>query len=52
MVQGSPVISKPSRSASVEVDRPNRQRRRRKGKSDPQDAITAALGRPLGRRLR
>ncbi len=26
----------------VEVDRPNRQRRRRKGKSDPQDAITAA----------
>jgi hypothetical protein len=38
----------------VEVDRPNRQRRRRKGKSDPQDAIAAAhaaqsgdaLGRP------
>jgi transposase len=28
--------------AVVEVDRPNRQRRRRKGKSDPQDAITAA----------
>ena len=27
----------------VEVDRPNRQRRRRKGKSDPQDAIAAAL---------
>jgi transposase len=26
----------------VEVDRPNRQRRRRKGKSDPQDAIGAA----------
>src|SRR5918996_4532970 len=26
----------------VEVDRPNRQRRRRRGKSDPQDAITAA----------
>ena len=26
----------------VEVDRPNRQRRRRHGKSDPQDAITAA----------
>jgi transposase len=26
----------------VEVDRPNRQRRRRKGKSDPQDAIAAA----------
>ena len=26
----------------VEVDRPNRQRRRRKGKSDPEDAITAA----------
>ena len=26
----------------VEVDRPNRQRRRRKGKSDPQDVITAA----------
>jgi hypothetical protein len=24
------------------VDRPNRQRRRRRGKSDPQDAITAA----------
>jgi len=28
--------------AVVEVDRPNRQRRRRKGKSDPQDAIAAA----------
>ena len=28
----------------VEVDRPNRQRRRRKGKSDPQDAISAARG--------
>ena len=26
----------------VEVDRPNRQRRRRRGNSDPQDAITAA----------
>jgi transposase len=26
----------------VEVDRPNRQRRRRKGKSEPQDAISAA----------
>jgi transposase len=26
----------------VEVDRPNRQRRRRKGKSDPEDAISAA----------
>jgi transposase len=26
----------------VEIDRPNRQRRRLKGKSDPQDAITAA----------
>jgi hypothetical protein len=26
----------------VEVDRPNRQRRRRHGKSDPQDAISAA----------
>jgi transposase len=26
----------------VEVDRPNRQRRRRRGKSDPQDAVTAA----------
>ena len=26
----------------VEVDRPNRQRRRRRGKSDPQDAISAA----------
>lgn len=26
----------------IEVDRPNRQRRRRRGKSDPQDAITAA----------
>ena len=26
----------------VEVDRPNRQRRRRKGKPDPQDAISAA----------
>ena len=30
------------RVAVVEVDRPNRQRRRRKGKSDPQDAIAAA----------
>lgn len=29
-------------TAVVEVDRPNRQRRRRKGKSDPQDAIAAA----------
>jgi hypothetical protein len=29
----------------VEVDRPNRQRRRRRGKSDPQDAITAARAR-------
>src|SRR6202020_785405 len=28
--------------AVVEVDRPNRQRRRRKGKSDPEDAIAAA----------
>ena len=28
--------------AVVEVDRPNRQRRRRKGKSDPEDAISAA----------
>jgi transposase len=28
--------------AMVEVDRPNRQRRRRKGKSDPEDAISAA----------
>ena len=28
--------------AVVEVDRPNRQRRRKRGKSDPQDAITAA----------
>ena len=28
--------------AVVEVDRPNRQRRRRKGKSDPQDAVAAA----------
>ena len=28
--------------AIVEVDRPNRQRRRRKGKSDPEDAIAAA----------
>ena len=28
--------------AVVEVDRPNRQRRRLKGKSDPQDAIAAA----------
>ena len=28
--------------AVVEVDRPNRLRRRRRGKSDPQDAITAA----------
>jgi transposase len=26
----------------VEVDRPNRQRRRRKGKSDPEDAVAAA----------
>jgi transposase len=31
----------------VEVDRPNRQRRRRRGKSDPQDAITAARARPV-----
>src|SRR6516165_9549472 len=30
------------RIAVVEVDRPNRQRRRRKGKSDPEDAIAAA----------
>ena len=30
------------RIAVVEVDRPNRQRRRRKGKSDPEDAISAA----------
>ena len=28
--------------AVVEVDRPNRQRRRRNGKSDPQDAVSAA----------
>lgn len=28
--------------AVVEVDRPNRQRRRRKGKSDPDDAVSAA----------
>jgi len=28
--------------AVVEVDRPNRQRRRLRGKSDPQDAISAA----------
>src|SRR4051812_2776830 len=28
--------------AVVEVDRPNRQRRRKRGKSDPQDAIAAA----------
>ena len=28
--------------AVIEVDRPNRQRRRRKGKSDPEDAISAA----------
>jgi transposase len=28
--------------AVVEVDRPNRQRRRRKGKSDPHDAVAAA----------
>jgi transposase len=32
----------------VEVDRPNRQRRRRRGKSDPQDAITAARAAPSG----
>ena len=37
----------------VEVDRPNRQRRRRKGKSDPQDAITAARARcPVMRPVR
>jgi len=30
------------RVAVVEVDRPNRQRRRRKGKSDPEDAVAAA----------
>jgi transposase len=28
--------------AVVEIDRPNRQRRRRRGKSDPEDAVTAA----------
>ena len=31
-----------SRIAGVEVDRPNRQRRRRTGKSDPHDAVAAA----------
>ncbi len=44
--------------AVVEVDRPNRQVRRREGKSDPVDAVTAAraalsgraLGRPKSRR--
>jgi transposase len=39
--------------AVVEVDRPNRQVRRREGKSDPVDAVTAAraalAGRALGR---
>jgi transposase len=34
--------------AVVEVDRPNRQRRRRKGKSDPQDAISAPEPRTRG----
>lgn len=29
--------------AVVEIDRPNRQRRRRTGKSDPHDAVAAAL---------
>ena len=32
----------------VEVDRPNRQRRRRRGKSDSQDAITAARAAQFG----
>jgi transposase len=32
----------------VEVDRPNRQRRRRRGKSDPQDAISAARAAQCG----
>ena len=39
---GLTVTSKATRVSVVEVDRPNRQRRRRKGKSDPQDAISAA----------
>ena len=42
MEQGSPGNLQAERIRVVEVDRPNRQRRRRKGKSDPQDAITAA----------
>jgi transposase len=32
--------------AVVEVDRPNRQRRRRTGKSDPADAVAGGSGRP------
>jgi transposase len=34
--------------AVVEVDRPNRQRRRRQGKTDPQDAVTAARATQAG----
>src|SRR3974390_556251 len=34
--------------AVVEIDRPNRQRRRRTGKSDPADAVAAARAAPGG----
>lgn len=34
--------------AVVEVDRPNRQRRRRQGKTDPHDAVTAARAAQAG----
>jgi transposase len=36
------------RVAVVEVDRPNRQRRRRQGKSDPHDVVTAARAAQAG----
>ena len=39
---GSPGTCTDEGIAVVEVDRPNRQRRRRKGKSDPEDAVAAA----------
>ena len=32
----------------VEIDRPNRQRRRRRGKSDPEDAVAAARAANVG----
>ena len=42
MGRGSPVTCLHQEVAVVEVDRPNRQRRRRTGKSDPEDAVAAA----------